>query len=206
MSEEEQRTEEEMETAEREEAPTEEISEPTLAQLVAEVIRERSRTRAVLTPVDSLRMDGVEMPQELRDQLVQDIQAEEGLKDIQLMRSETGRVYLYSSEFISDTYARILFRAEEGNPYEIIAATVREESEVYPRPTPVESFKNPTFGLDPDKVEETARELTRLPRYEDIKTLEASTGALYLYSDRHLERDWAESLMEWEEVGRYNSP
>lgn len=205
MSEEEQRTEEELKTAEGEAAPTEETPEATLAQLVAEVIRDRTRTRAVLIPVDSLRMDGVEMPQELQDQLVQDIQADEGLKDIRLMRSEAGRVYLYSSESISDSYARILFRAEEGNPYEIIAATVREESELYPRPTPVESLKNPTFGLDPDRVEETARDLVRLPRYEDIKTLEASTGALYLYSDRHLDKDWAESMMEWEEVGRYES-
>lgn len=205
MLEDEQRTAEELKTAEEVAAPAEETPEATLAQLVAEVIRDRSRTRAVLTPFDFLRMDGAEMPQELRDELARDIQADDGLKDIRLMRSETGRVYLYSSESISDSYARILFRAEEGNPYEIIAATVREESELYPRPTPLESLKNPTFGLDPDGVEEMARELVRLPTYEDIKMLEASTGALYLYSDSHLDRDWAESMMEWEEVGRYES-
>ena len=46
----------------------------------------------------------------------------------------------------------------------------------------------------------------QLEQYKDIKLIEASTGAIYLHSDRFLDPDWAQSLVEWEEVGKNASP
>ncbi len=185
--------------------PMMETAEPTMAQMTAELVRERARKDAKLTPVSALAYEGQMLDETQQQQLLAEIQADEQCADVKLLRTSAGATYLYSTSVMSDTYARILLRAEDGNPYETIAGTVREESETYPRPTMVSMLKDPTFGLDPDQVEQLAREIVQLPEYSDLKLVEASTGAIYLYSDRHLDEDWAESLVEWEEVGKYKS-
>lgn len=186
--------------------PTVEAVEPTMAQMTAELVRERAKKEAKLTPVSALAYEGQMLDETQQQQLLAEIQADEQCADVKLLRISTGATYLYSTRVMSDTYARILLRVEDANPYETIAGTVREESETYPRPSAVSMFKDPTFGLDPDQVEHLAREIVQLPEYGDLKLVTASTGAIYLYSDRHLDKDWAESLVEWEEVGKYTSP
>ncbi len=178
----------------------------TLAQEVAEVVREQSRTESTLTRLDSLLVDERPLNPEEQEGLIQDILADEQCSDLRCLRTSAGVPYLYSSGFISDGYARILLRVEDGNPYETIAATVREESEIYPRPTPTGIFRDPTFGLEPDRVEQLVDEMLRLEQYRDIQLIVASTEARYLHSARHLDGEWARSLVEWEEVGKYSSP
>jgi len=185
--------------------PTVETTEPTMAQMTAELVRERAKTEAKLTPVSALAYEGQMLDETQQQELLDEIQADEQCADVKLMRASAGTAYLYSTNSMSDTYARILLRAEDGNPYETMAGTVREESETYPRPTMVGMFKDPTFGLDPDQVERIAKEIVQLPEYSDLQLVEASTGAIYLYSDRHLDKDLAESLVEWDEVGKYKS-
>lgn len=188
------------------EAPEETVEpEQTQAQMTADLVRDRTRNEALLTPVSALAYEGEMLTPERQEQLISEIQADEGCSDIKVMRTSKGAAFLYSTASMSDTYARILMRVEENNPYETIAGTVREESETYPRPTPVATFKNSAFGLDSEQIDGLAREIVQLPDYADIKLMVASTGALYLFSERHLNKDWAESLMEWEEVGKHQS-
>ncbi len=186
-------------------AVPEDVPEPTMAQMTADLVRDRTKSEAKLTPVNALAYEGNMLTPSRREQLIEEIQADESCADIKVLRTSKGDAFLYSTASMSDTYARILLRVEEGNPYETIAGTVREESETYPRPTPVESLKAPVFGLDSEKVESYAREMAQLPEYADVKLIVASTGALYLYSERHLSKEHAESLVEWEEVGRHQS-
>ncbi len=188
-----------------EKSPVEE-TEPPLAQRVAELVRVRSRTEAKLTPLDRVQVDGALLDEEQKARLVEEILADEGCRDLRVMRSAAGKSYLYCTAHISDTYARILFRVEEGNPYELIASTVREESETYPRPTTIELFREPTFRLEPKRVEQLVEEMGQLEQYRDVKPIRASTGALYLYSSRFLDADWARSLVEWEQVGSRQNP
>ncbi len=188
------------------EATSVEAMELTLAQELAEVVRDQSRSESTLTCMDSLEVDERALERLGQEELVREIQADERCEDIRLVRGSDGAIYLYSADHISDSYARILLRVEEDNPYELIASTVREESELYPRPTVVDLFREPTFGLRPDQVEQYVQELLQLAQYRDIKPIQASTGKLYLYSDRHLDGEWAKSLVEWEEVGKHESP
>ncbi len=177
----------------------------TLAQELAELVREQSRVHAILTPMASIEVDEKPLEEAEREQLIREVLADPECGDLRLLRTSKGAAYFYSTLHMSDSYARILLRVEEDNPYETIAATVREESETYPRPTPIAALRNPTFGLDADRVEQLAREMVQLDRYADIKLIEASTGAIYLHSDRFLDPEWARSLVEWEEVGKYKS-
>lgn len=179
--------------------------ELTVAQEVAVIVREQSRTEAALTRLDSLLVDDRPMSQEEQEELLQQLMADESCGDLRWLRTSSGAICLYSSDFISDSYARILLRVEDGNPYETIAATVREESEIYPRPTPVSIFRAPAFGLEPDRVDQLVDEMLQLAQYGDIKMIVASTGARYLYSERYLDGEWARSLVEWEEVEKPRS-
>lgn len=183
-----------------------EVTQLTLAQEVAELVRDQSKTEATLTPMASLEVDDKPLEAIEQETLIQEVLADPRCADLRLLRSSAGAAYFYSSLHVSDSYARILLRVEEDNPYETIAATVREESEVYPRPTPIAALRNHTFGLDPGRIEQLVLELMQLEQYKDIKLIEASTGAIYLHSDRFLDPDWAQSLVEWEEVGKNASP
>ncbi len=187
------------------EAPVEEALPPLVARL-AELVRERSRTTAKLTPLDKVQAGDSFLDEEQKAHLIEEILAGEDYRDLRVLRTSAGATYLYCTTHISDSYARLLFRVAEGNPYELIASTVREESETYPRPTTAILFKEPPFLLDQQQVEGLAREMAQLEQYRDVKPIRATTGALYLYSDRFLDAEWARSLVEYEEVGRFNNP
>src|SRR5690242_12193182 len=108
------------------EAAAEETPEPTRAEMTAYLVRNRSEKEGKLTPVNILAYEGTLLTPEERDQLLAEIQADESCSDIKVMRTSKGDAFLYSTAAMSDTYARILLRAAEDNPYAVIAGTVRE--------------------------------------------------------------------------------
>ncbi len=101
-----------------------------------------------------------------------------------------------SPEEVSTTYVRILERVRMGDPFELIAGTVRDESETYPRPMALSTFCQEPFGATGCKASEVVDELLGKPEYADIHRFMTSNGAAYLYSDRFLSGDWAASIAE----------
>lgn len=117
-----------------------------------------------------------------------------------------GKAYLYDPRHMTSRYAELMLRLEEGDIPELIAATVREESRMYPRPTLLGVFTEPPFGLAVEEVEQLVEEMGKREEYSDICLVRASTGTKYLFSSRHLDPDYAKSLVEWLEVGQYENP
>ncbi len=113
---------------------------------------------------------------------------------------------LYAPSVMTGTYARLAYGLLHSDAPAVVAETVRENSRLYPRPTPVAEFCGPPFDFSPHKVEATIRQLEGDPRYSDIRTTRASDGSLYVYSSQYLVTELAESLAEWDAVGRFNSP
>jgi hypothetical protein len=179
---------------------------PTLAQELAELVRERTRAEAKLTPLDIVETEGEILSREQQEELVAQMAADEACQDIQVMRTSAGAILLYSSQHMTDAYAQILLRVADGNPYEQIAVPVREHSKIYPRPTSLEELKDSAYGLDPERLRVLVDEMLQMEQYADIKLVTASTGALYLYSEQHLTAPHAESLVHWQEVERYENP
>ena len=173
---------------------------------VAEKVREDSKNLAKLAGVDSFyTADPVLETDKVKASLV-DIETDERYQDIKSVVASTGAVYLFSETYITKNYAEILARAEANDPCATIAATVREESRIYPRPTNIEFFKEPIFSINADELEtHIARTLER-EEFKDIKLINASTGARYLYSELYMNEDYATSLVEWEEVERDENP
>ncbi len=173
---------------------------------VAEKVREDSKNLAKLAGVDSfctadpvLEMDKVKAS-------LADMERDERYQDIKPVVASTGAVYLYSETYITRNYADILVRAEANDPCATIAATVRDESKIYPRPTNIEYFNNPIFNINPEELEEHLASILARSDFKDLKLINASTGARYLYSNLYMEEDYAISLVEWVEVGEEENP
>ncbi len=125
--------------------------------------------------------------------------------DIKRIISPNGISYYYSSLSLSDTYAGILAQKSK-NQLWLIAAVVRENSKLYPRPIPVESFSEPPFDLSPQAISECLEILGHDGEYGDIAQTVTSDGTIFLYSTEHLDPDHAFTLAEWLHVGLTDNP
>ncbi len=131
---------------------------------------------------------------------------ESGAADLRRMAGEGGEAYYFSADSMTEAYALHLFRVEERDPVRLVADTVRDESRVYPRPTDLRVFSEPPFSLPEREVSEVLARIAMRPDTADIKTLRASNGAPYLFSDRYLDPAHAASLVEWIEVLQKENP
>jgi hypothetical protein len=176
---------------------------------IAEKIRDNSRRGGTLTAAGSLIPDDAEN----RDEQIAELRLVVGkmatdklYQDVKSVPVPSKGDYYYSVKYISEHYAEILARAESDNPVAQIAATVREDSKIYPRPTGVLYFTDPVFGIDLAKLDGYIDELLSKPEYSDIKLVRASNGAGYLYSDLYLAEALVKADAEWKEVGCWDSP
>lgn len=190
-------------------APSEALDKAKREELqvrIADKVREVSRNLAELTSRDSLSTLGPDLEATEIEDTISAMAQDDRYRDIKLVTAATGAAYLYSDTHVTESYAKILARAAANDPCATIAATVRDESRIYPRPTKTRLFREAVFNINSDEFGiHVARTLGR-PEYKDIKKIVASTGAVYLYSDLYLDTDQALALVEWNEVGQFKNP
>jgi hypothetical protein len=172
---------------------------------IADRVRDESSKKKRLTPINALAVIPGAEPDKIDTHLMF-FKNDERYKDLRVVSNSRNTRYLYSEESITATYAGVLAQAESNDPVATIAATVRDESRIYPRPTNLRTFAAPIFNINPNELERYASEVVQSPEYKDIKSLLASTGAMYLYSETYLNRDWVKATVEWEEVGKHLNP
>jgi len=129
----------------------------------------------------------------------------QGSEDVQELRAPNGAAHYFSTIAMTGHYARILI-GRRGDPLALMAEIVRESSALYPRPVPVDSFMESPFEMTEDEIEAC---LARIPGQEDMQDIRPTTtssGALFLFSTRHLEPDHAAMLAEWLDVGSLTDP
>jgi hypothetical protein len=84
--------------------------------------------------------------------------------------------------------------------------TIREDSDRYPRPTPLDVFKEPPFDLSQEEILSCLEEMSNREEYQDLSQVSTSIGHVFLYSSRYLDRDYALMLAEWIDVGQFENP
>jgi len=174
---------------------------------IAERVRADSRERAALTAQSDLHAVSEETTAEKIDAVIAGMRTDPRYADIRQVTAADGRAFLHSDRHISGGYASILCRALSPDRCAALAETVREDSRVYPRATNVRIFEQPVFGLEAGALDSAVEEILRRAEFEDIKRLvHPATGGVYLFSDRYLTEPHAFALMDWEEVGKENSP
>ena len=118
---------------------------------------------------------------------------------------EGKQTYLYSSDYMTDTYAHWAFLAEEGDDVLTLVENAREESRLYPRPMLATSLSNKPYHWSSEQIEQVWQAVQESGAYPDIKTCGASNGDQYFYSTDYLSDAQAKALAEWYSVERYMS-
>jgi hypothetical protein len=126
-----------------------------------------------------------------------------GNEDLEEISGKNGIPHYYSALSLSETYAGILIRKEESS---LIAEIVRENSAIYPRPVPLDFFKESPFDLTQQEILDCLGKMGEQGEYQDIAQTTTSIGTVFLYSNRHLDPGYASILAEWFDVGQINSP
>ena len=179
----------------------------------ADIIRKRSEAGRLTSPPEVLQElieqnllppcpDETLTDADLQSLLKTATEGNEGLKEL-LGRDGVPRYF--SVEFLSETYARILLY-KEGDPFDLIAEIVRENSAKYPRPTSLETLQGPPFDLTADQLQACLEQMKGRAGYEDIAQIRTSVATVFLYSTRYLDPPYASMLAEWLDVGQFNSP
>ena len=125
------------------------------------------------------------------------------LDDIKVLEGK--QTYLYSSDYMTDTYAHWAFLAEEGDDVLTLVENAREESRLYPRPMLATSLSNKPYHWSSEQIEQVWQAVQESGAYPDIKTCGASNGDQYFYSTDYLSDAQAKALAEWYSVERYMS-
>jgi hypothetical protein len=123
--------------------------------------------------------------------------------DIKEISSRNRIPHYYSSRSLSGTYAGILVRKEEKS---LIAEIVRENSAIYPRPVALNIFRESPFDLTQEEILDLLGEIGKQGEYQDIARTTTSIGTVFLYSNQHLDPNYASTLAEWLDVGQVNNP
>ena len=126
-------------------------------------------------------------------------------EDLHELAAPDGSRDFYSSEFMTEAYARIL-SLKRGGPRQLIAEIVRQNSAFYPRPVPIDTFTHPPFNLTTQDVLKELEEMRAEEGYRDIASTTTSSPRVFLYSTLHLEPDHAAMLAEWLDVGQFENP
>ena len=121
------------------------------------------------------------------------------------LAGQDGSRSYYSSLSMTEAYAKIIL-GKQGDPLRLIAEIVRQNSEFYPRPVPVDTFTQPPFDLSAEEVLNDLERMAENGEYGDIVATTTSTSRVFLYSTLHLEPDHASMLAEWLDVGQHNNP
>jgi len=181
----------------------------TLCQALAEAIREASRAGQLVGRDEllaNLREHSLLDPDEPDIPDVEPLLAETLAthQDLAAMASISGQTLYHSPSLLSRTYASILDR--KGSPVVLMAEEVRRNSSEYPRPVPLDLFEHPPFDLTPEQIDSSLKTIAENPEFQDISYTTTSTGAVYLFSTRYLERLYAAFLAERADVGLLLNP
>ncbi|ERT69144.1 hypothetical protein HMPREF0202_00952 [Cetobacterium somerae ATCC BAA-474] len=171
-------------------------------EILAQSIREASKLGKLISKYE-LESEPLKIKASKIERVIEELKNSEKTKDIDIIRGKT-EVYFYSKDYISNTYRDVLFNLKEKNIQEVIIDLVRKESQLYPRPTSLEIFKLSPFNRD--DIEDLIDEIIKNKEYIDIKIVEASNGAKYLFSDTYMIFGHAKGLCEWVEVGQFENP
>jgi hypothetical protein len=124
--------------------------------------------------------------------------------DLAALTSISGEMLYHAPSLLSRTYAGIL--DSRSSPVRLIAEEVRKNSADYPRPLPLELFEQSPFDLIPEQIEAGLKTMAADPEFDDISFVTTATGAVYLFSSRHLERPYAAFLAERADTGLLLNP
>lgn len=102
--------------------------------------------------------------------------------------------FFHFRPLLSGSYARML--STKNNPIEAVVDMVRETSRIYPALTPIDVFQAPPFDMKPEDLQQILRQISEDPEKKDIRFTTNSVDAVFLYSNRYIDDDYADALAD----------
>jgi len=182
----------------------------SVIQVMADFIRARSREGHLTAQQEiseHLHETGLlnerEEGQAVLDQILGE--ALERNADLRQLKDQASMPFLYSAQHMTEAYAELLFR-KKGNPVMMMAEVVRENSALYPRPVPLDTFRNPPFDMTDREITTCLRQMGEQEGLGDICQTTTSIGTVFLFSSLHLDPGHGAMLAEWLDVGESQNP
>jgi hypothetical protein len=125
--------------------------------------------------------------------------------DIAVLQGTKAR-YLYSTDFMTDSFAHWTYLALEDDKVATFVDIVREESRTYPRPMVYRALLNDPFRMTEDQVLDCWKTVRESEKFPDIASCDASNGDVYFYSSDYLSGAQAKALAEYYSVERWMNP
>lgn len=163
-------------------------------EMLAEYIRERSRA-AQLTPKKPLAEE-----EEHLEEMLEEIRGLESCQDIKSVKGNKDE-YFYSDEIMANNYAMIAMLVLEKDLPRTIAHMVRFNCKTYPSPTPLYYFMRSPYNYTKPQLDHALHMIQLGEDTQDIKTLEAFNGVLYMYAEGIMSRKYAKALADDGEAG-----
>lgn len=168
------------------EAPPEPVK--TKAQLLADFIRERSRS-ALITPLALIAKD-----EEDPETLLKDMANDPTCRDILSVQGKKD-TYYYSEDSMAHNYAKIAMLTTERDDARTVAEMVRFNCKAFPTPTPVYYFARQPFFLNRERMKAVIAQMKEDPDYRDIRECVAEVnGEPYLFSVDLMTEKYAKAL------------
>jgi hypothetical protein len=189
----------------------ESVREKVTRERTADFIRKKSQAGQLSLRqeiLDELARQNILGPQQHETSEVLDVLLSKTLEeheDLRQVSDQYGASRYYSYQFMTDSFVKILLQ-KEGHPLLLLAETVRENSRIYPRPIPLDAFKDHPFNLTEEEILACLQQMTETDHYKDIQRTATSIGTVFLYSTLHLDPGHARMLAEWLDVGQFNNP
>ncbi len=147
------------------------------------------------TGVEYVRVNTVPTPSSVEVQgCLAEIAADEQCKDIKALTAYTGALYLYSEPDLAREEAERLARTEEFHAK--VLKRIREDSKYKAKLTSAQALGKLVPDIQPGEVEAACAEAT--DNYRDVHSVVAKTGAVYLFSDKHMTEEYAQILLRVE--------
>lgn len=102
--------------------------------------------------------------------------------------------FFHFRPLLSGSYARML--STKNNPIEAVVDMVRETSRIYPALTPIDVFQAPPFDMKPEDLQQILKQISEDPEKKDIRFTTNSVDAVFLYSNRYIDDDYADALAD----------
>ena len=110
------------------------------------------------------------------------------------IESWDNKEFFHFRPLLSGSYARML--STKNNPIEAVVDMVRETSRIYPALTPIDVFQAPPFDMKPEDLQQVLKQISEDPDKKDIRFTTNSVDAVFLYSNRYIEDDYADALAD----------
>lgn len=174
------------------------VTEDSKLVALAEYVRAQTQQEQLVAR-EELTAASAEITDEELTELVGKLQHYEAYPDIETI-SGKDTTYFYSSQFMSGSFARIQIRLRDQDLPALIAGSVREECQIYPRPALKSQFLEEPFSLSQQELDQALKEIEGNPDYNDIKACVTSKSTPYLYSDRHLTERHALAIVDTQDL------